>query len=301
MTSQHPTIESQRPNEAPGIGPWLIRLLKGMLVGIGAILPGLSGGVLSVIFGLYQPLIVFLSNITAEFKRNVRYFFPVGIGAGIGVLLFSLFVEKAFGRYAAQFVCLFIGFVIGTFPSLYRQAGLQGRRQSDLLILACSVVFIFVLMLFGSRFPQIHPNPAVWFFSGALVALGFIVPGMSPSNFLIYFGLYDKMAASIASFDFAMLIPFGIGAILCILTLSRLIKRLFDHHYAPMFHLILGMVIGSTIGILPAIILPAYTAEGLAAAGLSLPAAILFGLVMLIAGIVVSYQFGKLEEKVDYE
>ncbi|MDD7593842.1 MAG: DUF368 domain-containing protein [Peptoniphilaceae bacterium] len=295
------TTWNERPDSRPGVGPWLIRLVKGTLVGIGAILPGLSGGVLSVIFGLYRPLIDFLSNITQDVGKNVRYFLPVGIGGLLGVFLFSLFVEKAFGQYAAQFVCLFLGFVIGTLPALYREAGLRGRTARDRVIMVAAAAFIFFLMLMGANLPQVTPSVAVWFFSGALVALGFIVPGMSPSNFLIYFGLYDKMAAGISGLDLGMLIPFALGMVACIVLLSKLVAHLFEVHYSKMYHAILGMVIGSTLGIVPSIILPAYTPEGLAAAGLSLPLAIGFGGIMLIVGIVISYQFSRLEAKVNHE
>lgn len=105
---------------------WFLRLVKGMFVGIGGILPGLSGGVLAVIFGIYDKMIRFLKNLTDRFWQNVRYFIPVGIGFVLGILLFSFFVAKAFGAYEAFFTCLFIGFVAGTFPSLYKQAGEHG-------------------------------------------------------------------------------------------------------------------------------------------------------------------------------
>ena len=277
----------------------LIRTVKGILIGIGAILPGLSGGVLSVIFGIYDPMIRFLSNIRHRFKDNVLYFLPVFLGGGIGVLLFSVVVKAAFGRYAAQFVSLFIGFVIGTFPSLYRQAGKEGRNAWDMVLLIFWALLIFSLMFFGRGLPTVSPNPVVWFIAGATVALGFIVPGMSPSNFLIYFGLYDQMAASIAAFDFSMLIPFGIGGVLCIIAFSKLVASLFNHHYSKMYHSILGMVIGSTLAIFPSTIFPAYTASGLAEAGLSLPVAILFGGVLLVIGIVLSYLFSKVEDRVE--
>lgn len=308
MKTDHSSLSTEKkpldvayPDEGAHPQAIFLRLIKGVLVGIGAILPGLSGGVLSVIFGIYQPMIAFLADIRREFMRNVRYFLPIGLGGLLGVFLFSIFVEKAFGRYSAQFVCLFLGFVIGTFPSLYRQAGKEGRSSSDRILLAICAAGIFLLMSFGSRLPQVTPNPLVWLLSGVLVAFGFIIPGMSPSNFLIYFGLYDKMAASIAAFDFGMLIPFAVGAVLCILLFSKVVAWQFRHHYAPMFHIILGMVIGSTLGIFPAIIFPALTPAGLAAAELSLPTAILFGLGMLIVGVGISYQFSKLEEKVNYE
>lgn len=289
------------PDSKPGIRNFVIRFFKGLLVGVGAILPGLSGGVLSVIFGLYRPLIDFLSNIKDRFLAHCRYFLPVGLGAMAGILLFSIFVEKAFGRYSAQFICLFLGFVIGTFPSLYKSAAKEGRDAADYIILLVAALFIFSMMFMGSDFPHVRPGRTVWFWSGALVALGFIVPGMSPSNFLIYFGLYDKMAASIRNFDFNMLIPFAIGALACIFLFSKLVAMAFKKYYSKMYHAILGMVIGSSLGIVPAGILPAYSGAGLEQSGLSLPTALIFGLVMLVAGIVSSYQFSKLEEKVSYE
>lgn len=291
----------QAPNAKPTPRNWLTRLIKGILVGIGAILPGLSGGVLSVIFGIYDPMIQFLSNIKHRFLENVRYFIPVGLGGVIGVVIFSKLVMAAFGQYEAQFVCLFIGFVIGTFPSLYRAAGKEGRSSSDILVLIVAAVAIFALMFAGRNFPTIEPSPLVWFFSGALVALGFIVPGMSPSNFLIYFGLYDKMAAGISSFDISMLIPFVIGAIACVILMAKLVAWLFKRYYSKMYHAILGMVVGSSLGIFPATVFPAYTEAGLAESGLSFGVALAFGAVMLLIGIVTSYQFSKVEERVESE
>lgn len=112
------TSPDEAPATTPGtdiidapesVGAWLVRLLKGIAVGIGFILPGLSGGVLAVIFKIYDPLIRFLANMRNRFVKNVLYFIPVGIGAVIGVVLFSIVVAAAFGKYEAAFVCLFIG------------------------------------------------------------------------------------------------------------------------------------------------------------------------------------------------
>src|SRR3990172_5902044 len=94
-----------------GAVEWVIRLLKGVLVGIGFITPGLSGGVLAVVFGLYEPLMRFLGDIRVKFLQNVRYFLPVGLGLGMGVIGFSSVVDYAFSNFAAQFTWLFIGFI----------------------------------------------------------------------------------------------------------------------------------------------------------------------------------------------
>lgn len=278
---------------------WLGRLLKGIAVGVGAILPGLSGGVLAVIFGLYDPMIRFLANVRHNFVRNVAFFIPIGIGMALGVLGFSVVVEAAFASYAAQFTCLFIGFVIGTFPSLYRQAGRHGRTTTHLLIMAAAAVGIFLLMLAGGQvLVQVTPSIPVWFLSGALIGLGVIVPGMSPSNFLIYFGLYDKMATGIKDFDLAVTIPLFLGVVACVLLLAKGAAWLFDRHYGGMYHFILGMVVGSSLAIFPTVVFPAFSPEGLDASGLSLTNAVLFAVAMLVVGTIASYLFSRFEDTV---
>lgn len=298
--SREVTIE-QKTIEQKTISPlvdWFIRLLKGALVGIGFILPGLSGGVLAVIFGIYDPLIRFLANIRDEFLKNALYFLPVGIGAAIGIVLFAVVVEKAFGIYAAQFVCLFVGFVAGTFPSLYKTAGKQGRGKSDISILIISTLAIFTLMVVGGQqLTEVTPNFIVWLGSGLLMGLGLIVPGMSPSNFLIYFGLYDKMAIGIKDFDYGVIIPLIIGFVVCVLLFAKVAAWLFKRYYSGMYHFILGMVVGSSLAIFPTVVFPAFTAEGLALSDLSFGGALLFCAILFIVGTIASYFFSKVEER----
>ena len=100
---------------------WIMRLIKGAIIGIGAILPGLSGGVMMVVFGIYDYLIAFLGNFPKKFKQYFLYLFPVGIGGVLGIFLFAGVVSAAFGKYAAQFVSLFI--CCRNHTSLWNQAG----------------------------------------------------------------------------------------------------------------------------------------------------------------------------------
>ncbi|MDO4670769.1 MAG: DUF368 domain-containing protein [Aerococcus sp.] len=288
----------QNKGQSSPLSDWLIRLVKGALIGIGGILPGLSGGVLAVIFGIYDRVLDFFSHITKDFWKNVQYFIPVGIGFIIGIVIFSFFVEKAFGAYEGLFTCLFIGFVVGTFPSLFREAGKEGREQSDWLIMGVTAVLLFLLMVMGDSFlSDVAPNLFSWVLSGALVGLGVIVPGMSPSNFLIYLGLYEPMSAGIASFDFGVIIPLAIGGIACVLLLAKLAAWLFKRYYSRMYHFILGTVIGSSIAIFPTVVLPAFSQEQLKAMNLSFLPAVGLAAVMFIGGIFFSLWFAGIESK----
>ncbi len=235
------------------IGDWFVRLIKGVMVGIGFIVPGLSGGVLAVVFGLYEPLMRFLANLREKFLKNLLYFIPVGIGGILGVVAFSAVVDYAFTNFAAQFTWLFIGFISGTFPSLFKTAGRQGRKSYHWLVLIAAAAGILLFMRWMETVNSVGLSPtfANWLLSGALIGLGVVVPGMSPSNFLIYLGLYQPMASGIRRLDLGVIIPLMLGGVICIFAFAKLVAWLFQKFYAPMYHLILGIVVGSTLAIIP--------------------------------------------------
>ena len=235
------------------IGDWLFRLVKGVLVGIGFIVPGLSGGVLAVILGIYEPLMRFLGNLRDKFVRNVLFFLPVGIGGVIGVVAFSVVVDYAFSNFAAPFIWLFIGFIAGTFPSLLKTSGKRGRKAWHWALLAAITVGTFFLMRWMESIQNMEMAPSFgsWLLSGALIGLGVVVPGMSPSNFLIYLGLYQPMAAGIKTLNLGVIVPLVLGLVICVLLFAKLVSWLFEKSYAFMYHLILGIVIGSTLAIIP--------------------------------------------------
>lgn len=267
---------------------WIIRFLKGILVGIGFITPGLSGGVLAVVFGIYERLMGFLGNLRDNFVENVRFFLPVGIGGAIGVVAFSAVVDFAFSNYAAQFTWLFIGFIAGTFPSLFKTAGKKGRNTVHWLILVLTAIgtVFFMRWMETIRTVQLAPSFTNWLLSGVLIGLGVVVPGMSPSNFLIYLGLYQPMASGIRHLDLGVIIPLILGATLIVLVLAKLISWLFKKFYAFMYHFILGIVVGSTIVITPG---------GVSGWTIAVCA------VLFAAGALISYFLAKLDEKYERE
>jgi putative membrane protein len=268
---------------------WFIRLVKGALVGIGAIVPGLSGGVLAVVFGIYEPMMRFLANLRVKFIKNVLFFLPIGIGGVLGVVGFSAVVDYAFTHFAAQFTWLFIGFISGTFPSLYKTSGKEGRKPWHWLLLLGMAVGTFYYMFWMEtiRNVTLTPNIWLWLLSGLLMGLGLVVPGMSPSNFLIYLGLYQPMASGIRQLDLGVIIPIVIGVVICILIFAKLISWLFNKAYPFMYHLILGIVVGSTAAIIP---------RGVSGWSTIAVCALLF-----VLGAAGSFALSKLDEKYPHE
>lgn len=293
-TNNEPLLHDQEENSPihssgnPVVG-WIVRLLKGLLAGIGAITPGLSGGVLLVVFGIYEPLVRWLADIRNKFLQHLLFFLPVGIGGVIGVIAFSAVIDFAFEHYAAQFTWLFIGFIAGTIPSLLKTAGKEGRKSWHWALLALIAVGTFFLMRWMEtiRTVEMQPSFFAWLLSGALTGLGLVVPGLSPSNFLIYLGLYQPMANGIKNLQFGVILPLMLGVILVILIFAKFVNWLFNKHYAFMYHLIIGVVIGSTAAIIP---------SGVSGWGMIAVCALLF---LLAAA--ASYALAKLDEKNPHE
>lgn len=230
----------------------VFRVLQGALIGLGAVLPGISGGVLSVIFGIYKPIMELLSNPFANFKTHGPKLLPVFIGGGIGFLgianVLSFFLEK----YPAPSVCLFIGLITGMLPSLFREAGEQGRSRASYVSMIVCMCAIFALLI-GLKMTsvEISPNFFWYLFCGFCLALSVIAPGMSFSTLLMPLGLYTPFVDGIGHFDLGILIPGGIGALVTVIALAKAINTLFDRHYSVAFHGIIGIVIAATIMTVP--------------------------------------------------
>ncbi|MBQ8816188.1 MAG: DUF368 domain-containing protein [Lachnospiraceae bacterium] len=231
---------------------FLIKVLQGALIGLGAVLPGISGGVLCVIFGIYKTIMEFLADPFRKFKTHVPKLIPVGIGGVIGFLgianVLSFFLEK----YPEPSVCLFVGLIGGMLPSLFREAGEQGRSMASFVSMGIAMVLVFALLISLQIFSvEITPNFMWYIFCGCCLALSVIAPGMSFSTLLMPLGLYEPFVDGIGHLDFAVLIPGGIGGLATVILFAKAIDTLFKHHYSVAFHAIVGVVIAATVMIIP--------------------------------------------------
>lgn len=266
---------------------WLLRFVKGMFIGSGFILPGVSGGALAAVFGMYERLISFLAHLTRNFKENMLFFLPVGLGGISGVFLLSFLVSFLLGTYETTILWFFVGCIVGTVPALWKEAGKKGRQSGDIILMIVTLIVAYFFLLYGSQLfdGQVEQNTVTWIIAGGLIGLGMIVPGLSPSNFLVYMGLYKAMADGFKEARLEVILPIGLGAVVCVLTLSKLFDFIFSKAYSKLFHFILGVVFASTVMIVPT----DYT-------NLSL-LGIIFCPILFFAGIVLGWWMSRLEEQ----
>lgn len=231
---------------------FIMRLIYGAMIGLGAVLPGISGGVLCVVFGIYKPIMELLSHPIKAIKKYASLLIPTVIGIAAGFLGIAKLLGFLLERYEAPSMCVFIGLIAGMLPSLFREAGLKGRSKGSYI--SMGVAFLIVLgILLGIKAVSITIplNFGSYIFCGFCLALSIIAPGMSFSTLLMPLGLYQPFVAGIGDFDFGIILPAAIGAILTIILLAKLVTMLMDKHYSIVFHAIIGIVIAATVIIIP--------------------------------------------------
>ena len=222
---------------------------------MGAVLPGLSGGALAAIFGVYEPLINFVSNIKKDFKANIKFFIPIVFGGLFGVFILSHALSYLLERNLAEVSIFFVGCMLGIFPNLVGQAGAKGREPIHIVLTVGVAIFSFLLLsnIFVStaRTNYTTINIGTWVASGGIIGLGVTFPGLSPSNFLMYLNLYQPLNVAISNLNFNILIPIAIGGLLSVILTAKLVAYLLRVAYAVVYHIILGLVLTSTVMIIP--------------------------------------------------
>ena len=142
---------------------FFLRICQGALIGLGAVLPGISGGVLSVIFGVYKPVMELLANPVRNFKTHVPKLFPIILGGIIGFLGIANLLSYVLEKYPDPSVCLFVGLIGGMLPSLFREAGQKGRSKGSYISLVTAMLLVFALLI-GLQSASVTTSPSFgWF------------------------------------------------------------------------------------------------------------------------------------------
>ena len=234
---------------------WLRYFFCGILIGAGAILPGVSGGVLAVLFDIYRPFMEVLTRPRKALPRYWPMMIPLGVGWCAGFMLFAKGIATAITLSNAVTTWLFIGLIVGTVPSLFREAGKEGRSAAAWGSFVLCALAVFGGLFYVSRVAHVEVEPNFWWynFCGALWGMGIVIPGMTSSSVMMALGLYKPMLEGLARLDFLVLSAALPGMFLTIALLARLVTWFFRRHYAVAFHGILGFVVASTLVIVPTV------------------------------------------------
>ena len=230
----------------------ILWIVQGMIVGVGAILPGVSGGTLCYAFGIYDYLIEVLSNPVKGIKKHWFMLIFLGIGGGVGFIGFAGLTAALLAWNEAVVLCVFVGLIIGTVPELWRDSGEKGRNKYSVISLAISFIAISALFycaqnLWAIAIPE---NIGGFAICGVIWGLSFIIPGFSSSTLLLFFGIYEAMSRGISTLDFSVVIPLGVTMLITLLLLARVMKLVFEKFYSIAAHCVLGFVLATTLMLL---------------------------------------------------
>lgn len=245
-----------------GFADFALRFGQGVLIGAGGILPGVSGALLAVVFGVYRPMMEVLSHPGRALGEYWRLLLPVALGGAVGFLAGAGGLLTLFYRSQTVAISLFLGLILGTLPSLWRQCGLQGRRGASYCALALSFALVLGVFLSLRRgvFAPLETNAFGFACAGAIIALGFIIPGLASSPILIAVELFEPLLDGAAALDPGVLLPAVLGGCTVLVLFARLFSYLFRTHYSLAYHAVFGLVLATMLGILPTRFASAYEA-----------------------------------------
>lgn len=236
----------------------LITGLKGMIVGGTMLVPGVSGGSMAMILGIYDQLIMAVSSFRRAPGRNFRFLLMFSLGGGLGMLLFARPLLQLIEAYPMEMLYFFLGAVAGGVPLIYSQARTQAFTWRVPIYVLLGIGMVVLISFIPENLFQVgdtmEPGTYVLVVSaGLLAAAALILPGISISYFLLMLGLYDITMQAISSLYLPFLLSMGLGLILGILLLTKLLETAMKKYPQPTYLIILGFVLGSLGEVFPGI------------------------------------------------
>ena len=271
----------------------VLLVIKGFFVGIANIIPGVSGGTLAITLGIYEELIEAISHFFRKIKSNIKFLIPIGIGAFTAIVIGSRIIEISLEKYTLPTLLFFTGLILGGMPMLFGKIKKNIKPSYALIFLATFALVIGVMFLkTGNDVVLVDLN--AWgyfklFLVGVIAAATMIIPGISGSFMLMVMGYYEPIINAINEFtsfnnlwnNFWILMPFGIGVLLGVIIIAKIIEFLFQKFEVPTYFGIIGFVLASLIGI--------FTSAGNL---VFTPTFIIVGIILMVLGFVIAYKLG---------
>lgn len=245
-------------------------LLKGMVIGLANIIPGVSGGTMAVSMGIYDKLIHCLTHLFKELKESIKFLVPILLGAAIALVGLSFIITPAFEHFPLQTNGLFIGLIVGGLPAVWKKVkGNKVKISHGIAFLIFFALVIGMAAMGETEGQAADLTLSVWsviklFLVGVLASATMVIPGVSGSMILLVIGYYNPIVATIKEFVEALvsfnileilrccgiLIPMGIGIIVGIFVIAKIIEIIFEKFPLQAFWAIIGLIVASPFAIL---------------------------------------------------
>lgn len=230
-------------------------VIVGTLVGIAAMLPGISGAVICVCFGIYERLVRDIAKLRYWLRADFWFILYLAIGVLIGTLVSAKILSGAMEAYPTESLFLFVGLIAGQIPAVYYMTGPKENGKPTNVNIIVFVIGLIIMasmlavdLMGNSRDVEIGhslTDMLIMFAVGLVVAVSALVPGISHSTVLIVFGLFTAFTNAISDLDFALLLPLVAGVVVGALLFSKVVHYALEKHHRTTSFLILGLTVGS--------------------------------------------------------
>lgn len=245
-------------------------LLKGIVMGTANIIPGVSGGTMAVSMGIYDKLIHCLTHLFKEFKESIKFIIPIAIGMVIALVGLAFVITPAFEHFPLQTNGLFIGLIVGGLPAVWKKVKGNSIKISHMI----PFLLFFALVIGMAAMGETEGKAAdlslsLWsvmklFLVGVLASATMVIPGVSGSMMLLVIGYYNPIVSTIKEFVEALvafniseilrccgiLIPMGIGIVVGIFAIAKIIEIIFEKFPLHAYWAIIGLIVASPFAIL---------------------------------------------------
>lgn len=230
--------------------------LKGLIVGATMIVPGISGGSMAMILGIYDRLISAISSFRKNVKGNLWFLVLFAVGAGMGMFFFASPLSWLLENYKMPAMYFFLGAVFGGIPMIEKKSSIQKFSWDVFAYIAAGAVCVMLFSAIPDSTFGTEKGNGHWLIlliTGVISATALVLPGISISHFLLILGLYDGLLQAVRNFDFGFLLPMGAGLLLGIVLFSRFLEYAMIRYPKPTYLIILGFILGSAAEIFPGI------------------------------------------------
>ena len=273
-------------------------VIKGFIIGIANIIPGVSGGTLAITLGIYEKLIETIGHFFSNLKENLKFLIPIGVGAGLSIVVLSNIIKYSLKYYKLPTTLFFVGLIVGGLPLLVKKIKEDKNYKKDysnyvVLVITFVLVAMFAFMKdSGAKVVLEHMMFVDYlklFLVGVVAAGTMVIPGISGSFVLMLLGYYEPIINVISDVTHfnniinngLIILPFGLGIIIGIVVIARIIEYLLSKQPIKTYYGIIGFVCASLIAILMPLFSLTFSIAN-----------ILIGLVLMFVGIIIAYKLG---------